>query len=204
MQHRNDVHPNGDDLENCLLNRVSEQERQTIEEHLLICDPCRDALQDIHATLLARNQALEELEREQPVRSRKWVRFGFPTPAYAACGAAVIALMSWTYLARTGAPIPESQVTLAATRSGAASQSDYARAGSRVTLKLDTTSLPAAERYLVEVVDLSGTRIWSGEVPARTPALTVRLTKPVPAGRYWVRLNDTAGVPLREFDLPVR
>jgi hypothetical protein len=70
-----------------------------------------------------------------------------------------------------------------------------------VTLNLDTTSLPSTGRYLVEVVDLTGTRVWGGEVAARTPGLTVRLAKPLPAGRYWVRLNTANGAALREFEL---
>lgn len=198
------LHPTGDELENCLLNRISEEDRCTVEEHLLICDACRDALQDIHATILARNSALEQIERDAPVRSPKWVRFVTPARAYAGSAAAVVALLSWTYLARTGSPVPESQVSLAATRSAAAGQSSYAAANSRVTLKLDTSSLPATGRYLVEVVGPAGDLIWTGAVAARTPSVTVRLAKPLEARRYWVRLNDPNGVELREFELRVR
>jgi hypothetical protein len=204
MHFENNVHPTPDELENCLLDRSSEEERQIVEEHLLVCDACRDALQDIHATILARNWALEDLEREQPAPERKWLRFEFPARAYAACAVAVIALLGGTYLARTGSPVPESQVSLTATRSGAASQSPLALAGSRVTLNLDTTSLPSTGRYLIEVVDLAGARVWGGEVPARTPTVTVRLAQPISAGRYWVRLNDLTGAALREFDLRVQ
>jgi hypothetical protein len=204
MQPVKNLHPTPDELENCLLDRSSEKERQIVEEHLLVCDACRDALQDIHATILARNWALADLERDQSAPSRKWVRFVIPARAYAGCAAALIALLSWTYMARTGSPVPESQVSLTAMRSGGASPSAFAVAGSRVTLNLDTTSLPSTGRYLIEVVDLGGTRVWDGEVAARTPALTVRLAKPISAGRYWVRLNATTGAALREFELRVQ
>jgi hypothetical protein len=99
MQPIRNIHPSPDELENCLLDRSSEQERQIVEEHLLVCDACRDALQDIHATILARNWALEDLERQERAPSRKWVRFAFPARAYAGCAAALIALLSWTYIA---------------------------------------------------------------------------------------------------------
>jgi hypothetical protein len=197
-------HPSPDELENCLLDRSSEEERQIVEEHLLVCDVCRDVLQDIHATTLARNWALEDLESDQSAPSRKWVRFAIPARAYAGCAAALIALVSWTYIAQTGSPVVESRVSLTATRSGGASQSDFAVAGSRVTLNLDTTSLPSSGRYLIEVVDLAGTRVWDGEAAARNPTLTVRLPKPISAGRYWVRLNDLKGTALREFELRVQ
>jgi hypothetical protein len=205
MCSENYVHPSADELENCLLDRVSEEDRRVVEEHLLVCDTCRDSLQNIHATILARNWALEQIEREESARSGKWVRFGIPARAYAGCcAAAVIALFGWTYMARTGGPIPESHVSLTATRSGAAAQSAFVVAGSRVTLNLDTTSLPASGRYMVEVVDLAGARVWGGEVEARTPGLTVRLARPLPAGRYWVRLNTANGAALREFELRVQ
>ena len=204
MQSVKNDHPSPDELENCLLDRSSEEQRQVVEEHLLVCDACRDALQDIHATILARNWALEDLEREQSAPSRKWVRFAMPARAYAGCAAAVIALLSWTYIARTGSPVPESRVSLTAMRSGGPGPSAFAVAGSKVTMNLDTSSLPSAGRYLVEVVDLAGTRIWDGEIAARTPNLTVRLPKPVSAGRYWVRLNAPNGIALREFELRVQ
>jgi hypothetical protein len=204
MESVKSVHPSPDELENCLLDRSSEQERQIVEEHLLVCDACRDALQDIHATILARNWALEDLEHDQSAPSRKWVRFAIPARAYAGCAAALIALLSWTYSVRTGSPVSESRVSLTATRSGGASQSAFAVAGSRVTLNLDTSSLPSTGRYLIEVVDLAGTRVWGGAVAARTPTLTVRLAKPIRAGRYWVRLNDLNGIALREFELRVQ
>ncbi len=204
MQSQANIHPTEDELENCLLNRISEQGRQWVEEHLLICDSCRDTLQDIHATILARNQALEQMDREESARSRRWVPFAMPTRAWAGCAAAVLALLSWTYVAKTGAPVAESQVSLTATRSGNPHASAYALAGTRPVLNLDTTSLPSTGRYRIEVVDLAGGAVWTGEVAAQTPGLTVRLNKPIAAGRYWVRLNDAGGTPLREFELPVR
>jgi hypothetical protein len=198
------IHPTEDELEDCLLDRISEVSRRGVEEHLLVCETCRDALEDIHATILARNWALADIVREERTRKRRSFRFIIPARVYAGYAAALVALLGWTYLAHRDGPVRESEVSLTAMRSGVTGDLSFATAGSNVTLHLDTTSLPSEGRYLVEVVGATGHSVWAEQVAARTPSVTTRITKPVPAGRYWVRLNTTAGVPLREYELRVQ
>ena len=59
-------------------------------------------------------------------------------------------------------------------------------------------------KYLVEVVDQSGGKVWSGEFTANTPTYEVRLKRSLRAGTYWVRINAPDGLALREYELPVR
>jgi hypothetical protein len=191
------VHLTNDELESWIQGRES----PSVEEHVLVCPTCQNAIQ---ATVLARKWAIEQVaaEEREPAPRRVW--FHMPARVYAGCAAAVLAVLSWTYVAGTTGPIRESQVALVATRSGNPQTSAYALAGTKIRLELDTTSLPVRGPYQVEVVDLNGARVWSGTAAPRTPSVALRINKPMQAGRYWVRLNDPDGAALREFELRVQ
>ena len=129
MHSKSMAHPTSDELENCLLNRISEDGRRIVEEHVFICHSCRASLDNIEITILARNQALKDIEREERAKTRKWVRFAIPARAYAGCAAALIAVLGLTYVAKTGGQVPESQISLTATRSGVARRDGRDRGG---------------------------------------------------------------------------
>jgi hypothetical protein len=61
---------------------------------------------------------------------------------------------------------------------------------------IDLKDVRPAAGYRVEIVDVTGHRVWFGGTPAR-------LTKGLSTGSYWVRLSTDTGEPLREFGLSV-
>jgi hypothetical protein len=199
-----EFHPTEDELEKYLLNHTTGFEMAAIEEHLLVCGSCQTALEDAEAVVLAMRSACRQLLREQAAAPRRWWQIRIPMAAYAGSFAVLITVFSLGYVYRAPATMPESELVLTAMRSGAAPHSMFARAGSTVLLHLDATALPSRAPYVVEVVDQSGGRIWSGGAAVVRNAVTVKVGERLEAGRYWVRLNNSSGVELREFELDVR
>jgi hypothetical protein len=94
-------------------------------------------------------------------------------------------LLSWRTL-----PGEPRSIVLEAYR-GAASR---APAGQPLDLVIDLKEVRPAAGYRVEIVDVTGRRVWFGGTP-------VRLTNGLAPGLYWVRLSTDTGEVLREYGL---
>jgi hypothetical protein len=198
------VHPTPEELESYLYGRIGPQRTDEVEEHLLICALCREECCHAEAERLAFRDAAAELERDavlrplRPVAGRRWLLWR--VPVFAAAAVFGVVLTAITAMRHT--PVGVSEVSLVAMRGIA--ETAVARRGTALRLHLDTTSLEPAERYRVELVDARGSALWSADMKPDAAGVAVSIDKAISAGRYWVRLNSTAGEPLREFQLDVR
>lgn len=189
-----------DELEEYLCGRIAQDRIAAVEEHLLICPGCRVACTRAEADWLAIRQAAVELRRDAREPVRRWRGFRMPVPVFG--GIAAVALGVFVLTNIEPAPRGVSEVSLVATR--AVAENAVAKSGTALRLHLDTATLDAQGPFKVDLVDLRGRNLWSGDVSPRSGEATVSIGKALKKGRYWVRLNSPAGEPLREFQLDVR
>jgi hypothetical protein len=208
MRYKDGSHPDVDEMEKYLIGNTSPSEVEEIEEHLLLCEPCQSAFQQVEADALALKNACAKMERKRirvVERPRRWWQMPVPATAIAAtCSlflAGGIALQYWNGSRATS---PEADIVLSATRGTQGEASRSGVVGGRVHLHVDVSSLTPSSRYELEIVDENGGRVWERAVTPQGSALDVRVDKRLSAGQYWVRLKDPSGSVLQEFSLTVQ
>jgi hypothetical protein len=186
-------HIDPEELELYAVGRASEEATARCEEHLLICETCRQALEETDSHVAAMRGAAARLPQESPSR---WSWWEFPrwAPALAALILAVLAFS----LFRPNSPPPVA-VTLAATR-GAGIEATVP-AGRRLSLTPDLIGLPPDSSYRLEVVDDRGRQTWAG---GYNPALGSAAIPAQREGTHFVRIYSAAGELLREYGLEIK
>jgi len=186
-------HPPEEVLELYALGRLEEDRLGPVEEHLLVCEECRQAIEQAEEYARVMRAALEADKREAGVRSDAgfWRR----KPVWAA-SVAVAAGLAFVALAPR-VTSPPADVPLNAVRSnvGAAAPADRP-----LTLHPDRRGL-SAPPYRVEIVDAEGKTVFQGTSEGDGERVTVRTNRKFPAGQYWVRFYSSTGELLREFGL---
>ena len=92
-------HASNDVLEQYAMDRLSEEETASLEEHLLVCAACQEQQREMDDYVRAMRQALSEIEQESIVKSKMKRFFSFfripqlPMPAWAGVLAVIIALV---------------------------------------------------------------------------------------------------------------
>jgi hypothetical protein len=174
----------------------SPDETSQIEEHLLICEDCRNRLRETAGFVNSVQMAARQWRRdERAARGHGWsIPAWFPVLA-AVCGLVLIAVAI-----RVVRPHgPAVAVSLTAFRGAGAGS--IGPSGRELTLQPDLTGLAEAPAYRLEIVDQTGrpvrlatlTRTVGG---VNVPALGV--------GLYFVRLYLPVGNLLREYGLEIR
>lgn len=186
-------HPPEEVLELYALGRLEEDRLGPVEEHLLVCEECRQAVEQAEEYARVMRAALEADRREESVRpdARFWSR----KPVWVGSVAVAAGLVLLTLAPRMSSPPMD--VSLDAVRSNAVAS---APAGRTLTLHPDRRGLPAPP-YRVEVVDSEGKVVFQGTSEGDGERVTVRTNRKFPAGQYWVRFYSFSGELLREFGL---
>jgi Putative zinc-finger len=179
-----------EDIERYSLGELPEELTDSFEEHLLLCESCRDQVQEhddfVRSMQLAGNQIRNAAAAHRPEgRARHWVFL-----LAAASLVAMAVLLAWM----RGSARPEFAVNLSAMRGAPATAT--APANTPLALYPDLSGLPPAPSYRMEVVDASGRAVWSGTSAAAT--LPARRT-----GMYFVRVYSGRRELLREYALQV-
>ncbi len=206
MWTRAGCHVSEEVLEKYSMNRLSPQETESVEEHLLVCPACQDKLDETDVFIKATRRAAARLaqeERPTPPRTfRAWRRL--PIPVWATVSAAGLVLLLWWPLLRSGRG-PEVDVSLHATRGIEGVSVAHAPASRLLALRIDASELPRASAYQVDLVGLDGAIAWRGEAGVTGDMIVARPGANLRPGRYWLRLfaGDGSGL-LREFALEVR
>ena len=173
-------------LEEYAFARLREPQAGRVEEHLLICEVCQEALADLDDYIRAMKAATAE--PAIPLRRRG----SLPYVAAAAIAAGIAIALLWP-----ARPAPAESVELFSMRGA---EMPRIHAHHPAELKIEVPDLPDAV-YRVDLVDAEGRLIWSGQVAAAEKQLRVREPKALKAGLYWVRLYSPGGELLREFGL---
>ena len=189
------MHGTDDQFEAYALGRLSDSENEELEEHLLVCEPCRKSLDANIAYISAMREQLSAM----PAR-RDWLAWLRPQFApRLALGGAVAALVATVglYFALGNhtqyAPVAALQLT--------AIRGETPTVRPARELDLTLGSLPSAGGpFQVEVVDVNGAKIWSGS----TATSTFAVHKKFGQGVYFVRLYDSAGELLHEYAFSVQ
>jgi hypothetical protein len=195
----NHGHLREDDLERYSMSALPEESAARVEQHLLICETCRQRLIEAEQYTAAMKGAARSLL--QPERGAKRWRWSFPQliPAFAALAFLAFAAVTLPLVHR-GAAAPFA-VTLQTMR-GPANQAT-APARRPLILALDLTGLAASPSYRIEMVDQSGSLVWQGEFNSLGATGSVAIP-PQERGSYFVRIALPSGEALREYGLQLR
>jgi hypothetical protein len=198
-----DSHAPDDVLEQYSLGTLPEAEAELLEEHLLICQECRDRLEETDAFVDATRKAAQALEAGRSsswdglVRRLRWL--AQPLPAAAAILA--VALLVWLVRPYGGLPAAPAAVLLESTRGAAGGPP--APASRPLILLLDVAGVPGSPSYHVEVVDRTGAGVSNSAARRSGDQIAFR-TGPLSQGRYWVRVYSPSRELLREYGLDVK
>lgn len=199
-------HPTEALLEEYAFRRLPEKKTAAVEEHLLVCQSCQEALAGIDEFVLLMKAGTAAVapsafgERIKRVWSTIWVPLFQPRMAWAA-GGALAALLLVLYVNVN--PQPEVTAELKEYRGGENPSSDLytaiAPARKPLVLQIVDTGLPASS-YRIDVVDVSGKQVWQGTAKRLNSKLQSSIAKGLPKGSYRVEVFSPAEL-LKQFGL---
>lgn len=201
-----DEHIREEALELYAMGRLGDPQAAELEEHILFCTDCQEALERVDDFILAFRVAAKQLqaERREPVsawmRFWKWVnlgrdhlRIGMLAPAAATLAVAVAVIVAPVSIREPGIEM----VRLESARGEAGIAK--VKAGNRLHMNLDVRGLPTLASYRVELADENGGLVWTAFVKPSAQGLSVTTGKAVSEGQYWLRIHGSDGTLLREF-----
>ena len=208
MPNESSSHLGDEEIEIYSGGKTTQAQEEAWEEHLLLCEACRERLESTEVFNKAMKSATAEWKRSpKEIQGAGWTLSRlFPAfPAVAALAAAALILAAWFgwgKFGRAGHPGDSTPavVTLHAVRGSLAAAS--APAGRPIALHLDVTALPSEPKFRLEIVGVTGDPVWAGDgtVNGQDAAASVPAEKP---GSYFVRLYSPTGDLLREYALEV-
>jgi hypothetical protein len=206
------VHPSEDVLDEYALGRLPESTVATLEEHILLCSGCQSRVLDVDDFVAAMKTAAAEIRQKDFERlthtanppHRPRVQTALWTLALVSAGIAGVVIS-----VRIERPPEAIAVPLSAFRGGEAGGSAHAPAGRTLRLMIDSSTLPLAAEYRLQVVNANGREVWSGAAVASDGKLSAQIARTLRPGVYWVRIYSAglsarpSGGPdlLREFGL---
>lgn len=194
-----DRHMDGDEVERYSTGTICEAESTRIEEHLLVCEVCRNRVTESDEQLAALRRAAMDWRR-QP--RRETLRIWFPRliPALSAvCLAGLLALVGLWLGSRTTATQAYA-VNLISTRgSGIGEKAPQNRP---LNLSLELSGIAVHPSFRVEIVNRQGTVLWEGTAQPRHSKAAITVPG-MHAGLYFVRVYSPSGDLLREYGIDV-
>jgi hypothetical protein len=195
-------HLQAEELELYCLGGLTEVRCARLEEHLLLCEICRDRLTETESYVAVMRQASRQWSAEHVeapaaavIAIRPW-RESWPGRLAPMLVAALLVVCAAVWFGRhSRVPAPPFAIELTAVRGAAPGP---APAGYPLLLELDLTGLSEGRPFAGEVVDASGRRV--AEFPVGAPALL----KALAPGGYFVRIYKSSGELLREYALTVK
>ena len=191
-------------LERYALNQLVEDEQAPVEEHLLVCNVCRNRLDGVDEYIRAMRLAVMQESVLQPGSSSDRLSYGAqlrgkPVFLWAATIAALFLVFALPWKKSI---TPPTEITLEARRgSGSLSVAHGHASSSSLVLNIDLTELATVDSYSAQVVDADGRQVWRGVLKPVGKHLVIVVPTPLSAGTYWVRLFDNSDppAPLREY-----
>ncbi len=203
-------HAAEDALERYSMGTLPDADAEVLEEHLLVCAPCQNRLDEMDRYVRAIRAGLSTVRaKENPIRGRA-TQFPkvLPRLAWVLGAALVLAIGLWVIQAGRApsgpAPLPFA-VLLQAVRGGGATGDPTAPSGQPLVLDADLAGLPPMASCDLQVVDVRGSQVERLEVSPEGERLKAELPRGLREGRYWVRIYSTspANELVREYALTV-
>jgi hypothetical protein len=188
------IHLDEAQLEAYSMGKLPESELAECEEHLLICDSCRQLVEesDIYTRSMHDAAARLRAQEENPRRTL--------LPRFVPVLAAAVLILGIGIALRVNRPgsVTPVTVTLDATRGGGLVA--QVPAGRQLLLKPNLNGLPAFPEYHLQILDRTGKRIWQGNFKAGNAVAVPE----EPSGIYIVELYTLPGALLREYAMEVK
>ena len=198
-------HESEESLELYALRRLSDSEVEHVENHLLICDACRERLEEVSAFAFSMRETLKEKTVvESDARSfGRWFGRWFewiPRPQLAMAGAFAVVLMAALGFYRISGGdarvVPVASLQLTALRGSQIKSVVPAR-----ELDLAFTDAPAASR--LDIVDVNNKTVWTGTLAPGAERAEAKINQVLSPGDYFARVYTGAGQPLHEYQFKV-
>ncbi|MBV9742792.1 MAG: response regulator [Acidobacteriia bacterium] len=180
------LHLSGDQLEAYAGKRLLEPEISHCEEHLLLCQQCREALEQEEAFVSAMRSAARGFVSSRGEAARSPLRWPRMIPAWSVVTAVLLLALPFGLYRWTRRPVPQPYIVELVARRGLP-VATVAATGRPLVLKLQTNGAPDLTSYLVEMVDQNGQMIWRQRVLARGSEVRAQSLAPRP-GVYFIRL----------------
>ena len=201
-------------LERYSMHRLTEEESESLEDHLMFCDWCQEKLESVesfHLVVRVASRRVRQEDLKSPARSTFWSRFPrfsvsnlfgadrprnwFALPATAAA----MACLALFIMVPQSQEVSYQQVRLESFRGSAVSSVDSTKP---LELALNLDGLPQSPAYRVEIVNAAGVTYATALAEPQGRALTVRIKNKLSPGQYWVRLYiPGANELLQEFSM---
>jgi hypothetical protein len=195
------THPTEEILEEYAFHRLPETITAQVEEHLLICPSCQDALAETDRFVSAFRLAAKKSPATGKLPTGRFPRFAiYWKIAIPACALVILAAVA----IRKNPPEPLGPVAVNLSSVRGADPLPAAPAGRSLQLNIEAPDLTSGRQYRVELVDASGSLVWKGAATASDSGLAVAMPKPLSAGMHWVRLYGAGPELLREFSLSAK
>jgi hypothetical protein len=192
-------HPSEEILEEYVFHRLPEALTAQVEEHLLICHSCQDAVQETDGFVFDLKAADRDPDIVYDPRPRaKQAGWGWGL-------APVLALAVLTLVVvEKQVQEPSTPVSVSLTSLRGLNPLTAAPAGKPLQLDMNAPDLKSGKQYRVEVVDATGYTVWKGAVTGTDGKLVATMPKPLGRGMYWVRLYGADSELLREFGISAK
>ncbi|HZU24705.1 MAG TPA: hypothetical protein VFA04_04235 [Bryobacteraceae bacterium] len=198
-----------DCLELYALGRLPDAHTIQLEEHLLICDACRDRLAQTERFIAALRRASDLLDPEAPAIPKPILSSPTRLAQHRSpmLFAAALVLMTMAPAFRPATPIlPRTSASLVTVRDAEPSALPVVDAALTTDLTLDVSRSVRPLVWKVTLVNSRGAAKWTANVRSAGETVRISIGRPLGAGTYWVRLYD-AGAPselVREFGFRIR
>ena len=193
-------HGTDDQIERYTLGTLQEAETAALEEHLLICEACRERAENTEAFTTAMREALiQEAQAPQSVAARvEWLSW-LPRPAFQLALALVVLLAALGIYSTRGSGLPPlATLQLTATR-GEMPSVEPAR-----ELDLVLAGAPAdGGPFRMELVNVQGKTVWGGLADSEGDPVLVKVPVRLQPGDYFARLYSENGPMVREYGFRV-
>ena len=204
-------HPSEEILEEYVFLRLPEALAAPVEEHLLLCHSCQDAVAETDRFVSELKIAGKHPDlAHHPAPAAGQVRSGWwnvldMLPRLATRTSLALALAIMVLLVvRKNAPGPVAPVAVSLSALRGPDALSPAPAGKPLLLRIEAPDLAPGKEYGVELVDAAGGAIWKGPVTETDGKLVATMSKPLRKGVYWVRLYGPDSALLREFGLSAK
>jgi len=204
-------------LERYAMYNLCEAEAEALEDHLMFCRQCQDALDSVENFLLSARQASRLVRQEalaEDVRTSFWRRLarflglspeiGWRSASWYVMPAAAVVMAGIAgVLMIAPSQTPEYQrVALSAVRG---SEAGVVTSSELLELQLNTVGLQRDSAFRVEIVNAAGETLQQAVAQPVADAMSVRLQSRLAPGQYWVRVYSAASsVLVREYSLRSR